>query len=34
MGKLNVTEVSGEIIPLLWSTVTERALAEGSFNMG
>ena len=35
MGGLNVTEIRGEIIPLLWSTVTERALAKGfSFNMG
>ena len=30
-----MTDVRGERIPLLWSSVRERALAEGfSFNMG
>ena len=35
MGGLIVTDVRRERIPLLWSTVRERALAKGfSFNMG
>ena len=29
MGKPNVTDVGRERIPLLWSTVRERALAKG-----
>ena len=35
MGGMTVTDVRREIIPSLWSTVRERALAKGfSFNMG
>ena len=35
MGGLNATDVRREIIPLLWSTAGERALAKGfSSNMG